>query len=130
MLRVGLNGFGRIGRAIFRINEREPRFNVVAINDLDPGVPEAREHSLKVILDVVDRYDIDGVHVDDYFYPYPVAGIEFPDPRGPLARALAPLMQLLKMDKRLEDLSGALLSNRGFKIKRDLVGPELGETVR
>lgn len=37
---------------------------------LDPGRPEAREHTLDVILDVVKRYDIDGVHLDDYFYPY------------------------------------------------------------
>lgn len=46
---------------------------------LDPGVPEAREHSLKVIMDVVRRYDIDGVHIDDYFYPYPAGSAEFPD---------------------------------------------------
>lgn len=46
---------------------------------LDPGVPEAREHSLNVILDVVNRYDIDGVHIDDYFYPYPAGGAAFPD---------------------------------------------------
>ncbi len=47
---------------------------------LDPGEPEAREHSLKVILDVVRRYDIDGVHIDDYFYPYPTpARTPFPD---------------------------------------------------
>src|SRR6185503_2674958 len=38
---------------------------------LDPGEAAVREHSLKVILDVVRRYDIDGVHLDDYFYPYP-----------------------------------------------------------
>ena len=38
MLNVGINGFGRIGRAIFRINERAPRFRVVAVNDLDPNV--------------------------------------------------------------------------------------------
>lgn len=38
---------------------------------LDPSEPDAREHSLKVMLDVVRRYDIDGVHLDDYFYPYP-----------------------------------------------------------
>ena len=38
---------------------------------LDPGQPAARQHSLKVILDVVRRYDIDGLHFDDYFYPYP-----------------------------------------------------------
>lgn len=46
---------------------------------LDPGEPEVKSHTLKVILDVVRRYDIDGVHLDDYFYPYPVGGLEFPD---------------------------------------------------
>ena len=51
---------------------------------LDPGDTAVQEHSLKVILDVVRRYDIDGVHVDDYFYPYPEknsAGqeLDFPD---------------------------------------------------
>ena len=38
---------------------------------LDPGEPAVQDHSLKVILDVVKRYDVDGVHMDDYFYPYP-----------------------------------------------------------
>jgi uncharacterized lipoprotein YddW (UPF0748 family) len=37
---------------------------------LDPGQKGARQYSLNVILDVVRRYDIDGVHLDDYFYPY------------------------------------------------------------
>ena len=37
---------------------------------MDPGEPEVQDHSLRVILDVVRRYDIDGVHIDDYFYPY------------------------------------------------------------
>lgn len=37
---------------------------------LDPTEPEAQKHSLNVILDVVRRYDVDGVHFDDYFYPY------------------------------------------------------------
>ena len=46
---------------------------------LDPGVPAARQHTLRVIFDVVERYDIDGVHLDDYFYPYPVDGVAFPD---------------------------------------------------
>ncbi|QDT69302.1 hypothetical protein MalM25_22380 [Planctomycetes bacterium MalM25] len=39
---------------------------------LDPGAAEAAEHSIAVVLDVVRRYDIDAVHFDDYFYPYPV----------------------------------------------------------
>ncbi len=38
---------------------------------LDPGHPEVQSHSLNVILDVMKRYDVDGIHIDDYFYPYP-----------------------------------------------------------
>ena len=41
---------------------------------MDPGLPEVREHVLAVFKDVVSRYDVDGVHIDDYFYPYPVFG--------------------------------------------------------
>jgi uncharacterized lipoprotein YddW (UPF0748 family) len=37
---------------------------------MDPGEPAVREHTIRVVLDVVQRYDIDGVHIDDYFYPY------------------------------------------------------------
>lgn len=36
----------------------------------DPGIPDVREHSEKVVLDIVTRYDVDGIHFDDYFYPY------------------------------------------------------------
>lgn len=51
---------------------------------MDPGEPDGREHTLAVVRDVVKRYDIDGVHMDDYFYPYPVEDNEkkkvpFPD---------------------------------------------------
>ena len=51
---------------------------------LDPGEPAAAAHVLAVILDVVRRYNVDGVHIDDYFYPYPIqdaAGqkVDFPD---------------------------------------------------
>lgn len=46
---------------------------------LDPGLPEVREHLGKVIDELVDNYDIDGLHFDDYFYPYPISGQDFPD---------------------------------------------------
>ena len=51
---------------------------------MDPGEEDVATHSLAVILDVVKRYDVDGIHLDDYFYPYPekdAAGnvVEFPD---------------------------------------------------
>ncbi|WP_369370231.1 glycoside hydrolase family 10 protein [Promicromonospora sp. Populi] len=45
----------------------------------DPGIPEAQEHIQRAILHAVENYDIDGVHFDDYFYPYPVAGQVLPD---------------------------------------------------
>jgi len=50
---------------------------------MDPGEPDAAKRTLDVIADVVRRYDIDGVHIDDYFYPYPVeipGGGELPFP--------------------------------------------------
>ena len=48
---------------------------------LDPGSEEVRDHTLSVFLDVAARYDVDGVHLDDYFYPYPSYsdGADFPD---------------------------------------------------
>ena len=48
---------------------------------LDPGDPAAREYSLRVIRDIVRRYDVNGVHVDDYFYPYPIENESFADDR-------------------------------------------------
>jgi uncharacterized lipoprotein YddW (UPF0748 family) len=49
---------------------------------LNPSDPRARDYTLRVIMDIVHRYDIDGVHLDDYFYPYPEKGYnpaDFPD---------------------------------------------------
>lgn len=45
----------------------------------DPGNKDAQEHVVKVIRDIVKRYDVDALHFDDYFYPYRIAGKEFPD---------------------------------------------------
>jgi hypothetical protein len=46
-------------------------FPTVGLKLLNPGLPHVRQHVTNVILDVVNRYDIDGIHFDDYFYPYP-----------------------------------------------------------
>jgi uncharacterized lipoprotein YddW (UPF0748 family) len=47
---------------------------------MNPGAPEVRAHVVAVIADLADRYDVDGVHFDDYFYPYPDAdSTPFPD---------------------------------------------------
>ena len=48
---------------------------------LNPGVPQTRDYICKVVDDIVSRYDIDGLHIDDYFYPYPVAGVPINDDR-------------------------------------------------
>lgn len=45
----------------------------------DPGEPESRAHLVAVVKDIVERYDVDGIHFDDYFYPYPENGRDFPD---------------------------------------------------
>lgn len=43
------------------------------------GIPAVREYLEEVIINVVKNYDIDGVHFDDYFYPYKITGLEIPD---------------------------------------------------
>jgi len=45
----------------------------------DPGQPENRKYICKVVADIVERYDVDAIHMDDYFYPYPVNGVPFND---------------------------------------------------
>ena len=45
----------------------------------NPGMPENRKYICQIVRDVVNRYDIDALHMDDYFYPYPNPGEDFPD---------------------------------------------------
>ncbi len=45
----------------------------------DPALPESRNFIISVIKDIVSRYDVDGIHMDDYFYPYPISGLPFND---------------------------------------------------
>jgi uncharacterized lipoprotein YddW (UPF0748 family) len=77
---------------------------------LDPGEPGAREHARAVILDVVRRYDLDGAHIDDYFYPYPVkdkAGANIPFPDDPSwQRYTANGGKLSRPDWRRENING------------------------
>ncbi|MBL8311837.1 MAG: family 10 glycosylhydrolase [Burkholderiales bacterium] len=57
---------------------------------IDPGDDAAARHSLNVIADVVRRYDVDGVHVDDYFYPYPVPAASVPATPAPVSAVPVP----------------------------------------
>ncbi len=45
----------------------------------NPGLPVVMEYVTDIVRDIIGRYDVDGIHVDDYFYPYPINGKEFPD---------------------------------------------------
>lgn len=45
----------------------------------NPGLPQVMNYLTGVVVDIITRYDIDAIHMDDYFYPYRIAGKEFPD---------------------------------------------------
>lgn len=58
---------------------------VGTVKILNPGLPAVRDHVVNVIMDIVNRYDVDGIHFDDYFYPSGTTGDEAAfaaDPRG------------------------------------------------
>lgn len=48
----------------------------------DPSNKQAQQFVVNVVSDIVKRYDIDAVHMDDYFYPYPIRGKQFPDQKA------------------------------------------------
>ena len=54
-------------------------FEYDGLTILNPGIPENRDYICAVARDLVTRYDVDGIHMDDYFYPYPAAGQTIPD---------------------------------------------------
>lgn len=58
-----------------------PEWFVTYNNQLffDPALPESLRHICMVVADIVSRYDVDAIHMDDYFYPYPAKGMDFPD---------------------------------------------------
>lgn len=65
---------------------REPKRFVKYDGDgkiyFDPGLPENRVFISNVVADIVERYDVDAIHMDDYFYPYPAGGKDFPDSKS------------------------------------------------
>ncbi|MBI3284275.1 MAG: family 10 glycosylhydrolase [Burkholderiales bacterium] len=80
------NGNGKSAPAANHISKTAPGV-VRQYGDLlwmDPGEPAAMQQTLAVIADVLRRYDVDGIHIDDYFYPYPIKNgggteLDFPD---------------------------------------------------
>jgi uncharacterized lipoprotein YddW (UPF0748 family) len=88
---------------------------------LDPGEPEAVRQFLSVVSDLVSRYDIDGVHIDDYFYPYPINDesgkpVPFPDDES-YARAQAAGDSLSRDDWRRQNVD-RLIERMHAEVKR------------
>lgn len=61
----------------FKFPERFVEYDGMLI--FNPAMQLNRDYICTVVSDIVRRYDVDGLHIDDYFYPYPVAGVPFPD---------------------------------------------------
>ena len=63
----------------YAVKHPERCFQYDGLTIFDPGIQANREYICRVTTDIVRRYDIDGLHIDDYFYPYPVSGLAIPD---------------------------------------------------
>ena len=61
------------------VQHPEWTFQYDGLTLLNPARRECRDYICNVVKDIVQRYDIDGLHIDDYFYPYPAAGVRIPD---------------------------------------------------
>lgn len=65
---------GTTARDTLHVANKHPEWLMVmndAIAIMNPGIPEVIDYNVQVVMDVINRYDIDGIHFDDYFYPYP-----------------------------------------------------------
>lgn len=70
-------------RAGNHVSRRLPQYGykIGTVLWMDPGAPEVQNHILNVVRDLLSRYDLAGIHFDDYFYPYPTnAGKVYPFP--------------------------------------------------
>lgn len=76
--RAGLNHRDRVSNDHVAVTMAEHVHKYGKHRWMDPGAPAVQDHTAAVVADVVARYDIDGVHFDDYFYPYPTKA-RFPD---------------------------------------------------
>ncbi|MXV49536.1 family 10 glycosylhydrolase [Pedobacter sp. HMF7647] len=54
-------------------------FNYAGKKLFNPGIPQVRDYIIQIIMNVLRQYDVDGIHFDDYFYPYPEGGEQLPD---------------------------------------------------
>ncbi len=72
-----VNNYNMIGNyAASHIAKKHPEWLLSqgSLRILNPGIPAVRDYVISIVMDVLRRYDVDGIHYDDYFYPYPGAG--------------------------------------------------------
>jgi uncharacterized lipoprotein YddW (UPF0748 family) len=86
---------------------------------MDPGDPAAAAHTLAVVADVVKRYDLDGIHIDDYFYPYPIAPSAPSAANGTAAPAAAPAAVLPELPFPDDDSYARFRLNGGALARDD-----------
>ena len=58
----------------YAVQHPERVFSYDGLTIANPGIPENRTYICQIVADILRRYDVDGLHIDDYFYPYPAAG--------------------------------------------------------
>ena len=75
----GSTSFGQLSSQSIVKKHPELCFNYDNLVIMNPGLQESADYTCKVAADIVSRYDIDGFHIDDYFYPYPAPGKQIPD---------------------------------------------------
>lgn len=63
------------------VRHPERMFEYDGLYIFNPALEANRTYTCMVVEDILQNYDVDGIHMDDYFYPYPVAGVEIPDER-------------------------------------------------
>ena len=103
---------------------------------LDPGEPESRAITLAVVRDIARRYDVDGLHIDDYFYPYPIPDpgrpgqeLEFPD--GPSwTKAQAAGVSMARDDWRRDNINRLIESDGPGHQGREAPRPVRDQPVR
>ncbi len=76
----------------------------------DPGEPESQSRALAAVLDVVKRYDVDGVVFDDYFYPYPEKNwsgkvMDFPDDASWKKKSISSTIEITRDDWRRDNIN-------------------------
>ncbi len=77
--RAKTKGTKALANTHYYIQHPERCFKYDGLVIMDPALHENRTYICSVTADIVRRYDVDGLHIDDYFYPYPAAGLPIPD---------------------------------------------------